>query len=109
MKKDNRIYLRDILTAIEKIERYLGTMDYTKFSTQEVIQDAVVRQLEIVGEATNRLSDDFIATHPDFPVREAVAMRNFLIHGYDDVNMTIVWATIQNDLPSLKAKVSALL
>lgn len=69
---------------------------------QEMKQDAVVYQLSIIGEAANRLTSDFRNKYPDFPIKEAVSMRNFLIHGYDEVDLKIVWKTLKEDLPLLK-------
>lgn len=102
MKKNDQTYLQDILHAIEKIEEYVKEISYDDFIRDDMRQDAVIRQLEIIGEAANKLSDDFRNAHPDFPIKEAVRMRNFLIHGYDEVDIDIVWKTIQQDIPSIQ-------
>ena len=67
-------------------------------------QDAVIRQFEIIGEAASRISKDFLEQHSDFPIKEAIEMRNFLIHGYDEVDIKVVWKTLQEDIPLLKNK-----
>lgn len=102
MKKDNQIYLQDITRAILKIEDYIKNTNFDVFLKDPMRQDAVIRQFEIIGEAANRISKDFINTHPNFPLKEAIRMRNFLIHGYDEVNIEVVWKTIQVDIPLLK-------
>jgi len=109
MKKDNRPYLRDIAKAIRIIEKYSTGINFEQFFNEEMRHDACLRQLEIIGEAANRLTNDLIKDYPEFPVKQAVEMRNFLIHGYDDVNLETVWKTIQEDLPPLKIQVDKIL
>jgi uncharacterized protein with HEPN domain len=74
-----------------------------------MMQDAVIRQFEIIGEAARKLDVDFLENNPDFPVKEAVAMRNILIHEYNYVNIDQVWKTIQEDLPKLKKRILTLI
>jgi len=107
MKKDNKVYLQDILKAVLKIEEYTKGYDYERFLQDSVKQDAVIRQLEIIGEAANRISEDFLKDYPDFPLKEAIRMRNFLIHGYDEVDIKVVWKTIKEDIPILKKSLYA--
>jgi len=109
MKKDNTVYLRDMLTAISRIEEYMKNISYDDFLEESMRQDAVIRHLEIIGEAAAQLSSEYMKDASDFPMREAVDMRNFLIHGYDEVDIKVVWKTIQTDIPSLKAKLLTLL
>lgn len=105
MKKTDTIYLEDILDAIKTIENYIEGIDLESFLLEQMRQDAVIRQLEIIGEAANKLSAEFHRINPSFPLREAVSMRNFLIHGYDEIDINIVWKTIQDNLPTLKKAV----
>lgn len=98
MEKSDDTYIQDIQKAVEKIERYLKEVGFTTFEKEEMRQDAVIRQLEIIGEATSKLSKEFATKNPDFPLKEAVGMRNFLIHGYDDVDLEVVWKTVQVDI-----------
>jgi uncharacterized protein with HEPN domain len=102
MSKNNQVYLQDISKAISKIEKYTANISFDKFFKEDMRQDAVIRQLEIIGEAANRISKDFLDDHPDFPLKEAIRMRNFLIHGYDEVNIKVVWKTVREDIPLLK-------
>lgn len=102
MEKNDLFYLQDIEEATSKIEGYLKNVNFSMFEQEEMRQDAVIRQLEIIGEAANKLSLNFSKNHPDFPVKEAIRMRNFLIHGYDDVDIVVVWKTVTEDIPLLK-------
>jgi len=102
MRKDDNIYLEDIQVAIGKIESYIENTDFDQFSKDSKTQDAVIRQLEIIGEASNKLSMEFVNKYPEFPVRKAKNMRNLLAHEYNDVDIAEVWKTAKNDLPLLK-------
>lgn len=77
-------------------------MDVKEFLDNTEKRWAIVSQLSIIGEATNRLSNEFKDSNPEIPWREIAAMRNRLIHGYDQINWKLVWETIQRDLPPLK-------
>ena len=101
MKEDN-IYLRHILEAIESIEEYLKGFNYESFSKDKKTIDAVVRELEIIGEASNNLSEEFRKDNSQIPFRDIIDMRNVLTHEYFGVNTKIVWDTCKIDLPSLK-------
>lgn len=110
MKKPNDAdRLNHILDAIAKIERYLQGFDLQKFEADELTIDAVVRNIEIIGEATTCLDRGFKAKHPNIEWRFATAIRNRLIHGYFDVDAEIVWDTTQNDLPKLKTEIEKIL
>ena len=99
--KDN-VYLWHILEAIESIEEYLKDFNYEAFLKDKKTIDAVVRELEIIGEAANNLSDDFKKKHSEIPFRDITDMRNVLIHEYFGVNAKIVWDTCQIDILKLK-------
>ena len=100
------IYISDIYyDAIETIEQYLGIASYEQFIADKMMIDAVVRELEIIGEATSKLSKDFRQGNPEIPFRDIIDMRNVLIHDYAGVNTMIVWETCQIDLPPLKKAV----
>lgn len=100
--KDNNVYLKHILEAIESIDDYIKNFDYDVFSNDKKTVDAVVRELEIIGEAANNLSDEFKNGHPEIPFRDMIDMRNILTHEYFGVNTKIVWDTCKVDLPKLK-------
>ncbi len=107
--RDDSAYLRHIVEAIDTINGYLAGMDFEKFSENKMAVDAVVRELEIIGEAANNLSDDFKNNNPDLPLRDAIDMRNFLIHEYFGVNKKIVWDTCQHELGPLRKVIALLL
>ena len=97
-------YLGHILKAIERIDRYTADMNEIAFLNNELVQDAVIRNIEIVGEASNniqRVAPEFAAQHDDIPWLVMYTMRNRVSHGYDKVDLEIVWKTIQGDLPGL--------
>ena len=109
-KKTLRVtnYLEHILQAIKQIETYTEGIDQAAFVRSPLLQDAVVRNIEIIGEAANNilgLDSAFEKDHPDLELRAAYAMRNALSHGYFIVNPVVVWSTVQNDIPTLKKQV----
>ena len=102
-------YLRDILDSIEKAQRFTRGMDLERFRSDDKTVFAVVRALEIIGEATKRIPEDVRERHPDLPWREMTGLRDKLIHDYFGVNLDVVWKTATVDLPSLQAGVAAVL
>lgn len=105
-------YLAHILEAIERIDRYTGDMEEVAFLDNPLVQDAVIRNFEIIGEASNNIErhyPEFAAAHPELPLAFAYQMRNALAHGYFKVDFEIVWRTIHRDLPQLQRQVSAAL
>lgn len=101
-------YLAHILDAIERIDRYTENMDEVAFLQNDLVQDAVIRNLEILGEASNNVQKhypDFAARHPELPLAFAYQMRNAVAHGYFKVDYEIVWKTIQSNLPVLQGQV----
>ena len=103
-KKNITVYRDDILSAIEKIHQY--TVDgEDAFIKNEIVQDAVLRQLSIIGEAASRLPEEIRQQYDELPWKQIIGMRNVIIHEYSDVNISRVWDTIQTDLPTLKQSV----
>ena len=114
MKKALRVpdYLGHIVDAIDRVLRYTEGLDESAFIENEMIQDAVVRNVEIVGEAAKniqRVDPSFAAGHSEVPWQQMYTMRNRLSHGYDTVDYEIVWNLIQEDLPNLQRLVKATL
>ena len=102
-------YLGHILDAIERIQHYVDDMDEVGFLNSKLVQDAVIRNLEVIGEASRnieRVHPEFAAAHPELPLALANDMRNALAHGYFKVDLEIVWKTIQNNLPELHAQIT---
>ena len=107
--KSNQTYLKHIAEAIERLQGYIGSTTYEQFCNNEMMLAATVRELEIIGEASSNLSKDFHIEHNSIEFRDAVDMRNFLIHEYFGVNPKIVWDTCKNDITKLKAFIDKLL
>ena len=104
-----RDYLGHILEAISRINEYLEDMDEVGFLANKLVQDAVIRNFEIIGEASRnveRVAPDFVSAHPELPLSFAYDMRNILAHGYYKVDLGVVWRTVERDLPYLHAQVS---
>ena len=108
-ERDDLPYLRHILDAIGRIESYVSGVDEGDFLGNAEKQDAVIRQLQIVGEAAKRLSAELRAAHPDIPWREVAGMRDKLVHDYFGVDLRFVWVTVTEDIPDFKARIEAIL
>lgn len=104
MKKIALPYLEDMLHSIEKIDIYINDIQGSKevFEKSTQVQDAVVRRLEIIGEATKRLHEDFKEEYDQIPWRLMSGLRDVLIHEYDQIDLKQIWEVIQKDLPLLK-------
>jgi len=97
-------YLGHIMEAIERIQAYVSDVDEVSFLSNRIVQDAVIRNLEVIGEASRNIERDhpeFAAEHPELPLTIANDMRNALAHGYFKVDLEIVWKTIEKNLPEL--------
>lgn len=105
-------YRSHILEAISRIHRYTEDLTEVAFLEKEQVQDAVIRNIEIMGEAARNIEQrhpDFAEQHPEVPWADMYFMRNRVSHGYFAVDLEIVWKTTQNDLPGLGEQVSSLL
>jgi len=99
-------YLTHILQAIQRIERYVAALDGAGFMRNELVQDAVIRNFEVIGEASHNIETrfpEFAAAHTELPLAFAYQMRNAIAHGYFQVDLEIVWKTIEKDVPDLKS------
>ena len=109
MIKDDTVFLRHILDAINKIQEYTQGMDYEGFRASSLVQDGVIRQLEIIGEATKNLSQEIREKHPAIPWKDMTGMRDKLIHQYFGVDIAGVWDTAEQDIPAIKSNLMKLL
>jgi len=110
MKGKNLFRLIHIRESIEKIE-YLARMLHTQdnFETKWIEQDAIIRNLEIIGEATINISDDLKRNYPDVSWKEIKGMRNFVTHQYFGVELSEIWSTVVNDIPLLKKQIQKII
>lgn len=108
MKKDPRVYLVQILERIEKITTYTKSGKESFFSSP-IVQDAVIRNLEVIGEAAKRIPEDYRASLPAVPWRGIAGLRDVLIHQYEVVNLAEVWTIVEHDLPVLEETIRKIL
>lgn len=106
--RSERLYLTDIRDAIDKILGYTST-GHGDFIADPMTQDAVVRNIEIIGEATRGVSDATRRAHPEIPWRDMADMRNKVIHDYFRIDLEVVWDVVTNDLPPLREQIDGLL
>jgi uncharacterized protein with HEPN domain len=106
--KDDSVYLRHVKDAIADIEQY-ASVDRAVFVADRMRQDAVIRKLEIVGEAVKKLSDETKSRAPEIPWKQIAGMRDRLTHDYFGVDLALVWAVVEQDLPRLASAVGRLL
>lgn len=102
MQRELKAYFEDTLNAIEKIERYTFGMSKVEFNQNEIVLDAVVRNLEIIGEAVKKLPAEVRAEYNDIPWRKIAGLRDILIHEYFGININIIWDVVENKLSPLK-------
>jgi len=108
-KRDPVLLLEDMVAAIQKINRYIIGMSVDAFKADEKTIDAVVRNLEIIGEAVRQLPPAFKQTHDSVPWDQIAGLRNRIVHDYFGLDLEMIWFIITSDLPALKGKVSHLL
>ena len=109
MNRGVGILLSEILEAIHLLQRYTAGLPYDAFAADVEKQDAVVRRLEIIGEAVKGLPEDLRAKYPDVPWRDIAGARDIMIHEYFRVDLELAWEMVQDDLPALAAEVSKIL
>ena len=109
MKHDDTVYLQHVLDAIAKTQSYLLDIDEASFFTASLVQDGVIRQIEVIGEAAKQLSGELRAQYAHVPWDDIAGMRDKLIHDYFGVDLDKVWLTAIEDLPVLQEEVSAIL
>jgi uncharacterized protein with HEPN domain len=109
MEKDDTVYLRHILDAINTVEGYLSGVSEKKFRDTSLLQDGAIRQIEIIGEAIRHISKDLRRAYSEIPWQDIAGMRDKLIHDYFGVDIDKVWLTAQEDLPVLKEQIMGIM
>ena len=106
--QDNQTRLRHMLDAAQKAIKYVDNRTFQDLENDEILALALVKLIEIVGEAASRISKEYQAQHPEIPWSAMIGMRNRLVHAYFDINLAVLWQTTQEDLPSLIAELNKL-
>ena len=109
MDKEDAVYLQYMLDAIEQLERYTRGMSESEFTSRPMVQDASVRQIEVVGEAAKNVSAEFQNLHPKLPWAKTIGIHNQIVGEDFKLNIAVIWNTIQDDLPLLKQTLRKLL
>ena len=107
-ERDYRDYIDDIINSVKYIREFTDNITFESFKSDIKTQYAVIRCFEVMGEASKRIPDDYKAKYPLIPWKVMAGMRDRLIHGYDVVDVTILWRTIRTDLPSLEKSLESL-
>ena len=107
--QDYSIYINDILKCIKKIKRYIKSLDFDSFILDEIIYDAVIRNLEIIGEASNKIPKSIQKNYDHIEWRKISGLRNILIHNYSGIDDDIIWDVIKKKLPVLEKQLKLIL
>ena len=102
-------YVEDILDAMDKAETAITGVEYSRFAADFMINFVVIRALEIIGEATKRLPSSLRDQYPEVPWKDMAGMRDRIIHGYDNVDLRIVWDVVTKEIPQVKAHIRQIL
>jgi len=108
-KRSYRMFIEDILEAMDKIGRYIKGLSYETFAGNEMVVDAVLRNLEVIGEAARNIPEDIREKYSDIPWRRMIGLRNIAIHEYFGVDLGIIWEIITRNLPETRPMITEML
>ena len=99
VKREFILYLEDMLQSMERIEEYLGELDFRKFKMNYLVVDAIIRNFEIIGEASKKIPSDIQEKYPEIPWRKMYGLRNLIAHEYFGIDYEMIWEIAKNNLP----------
>jgi len=109
MKREYKLFIQDIKECIAQIDEFVGNMKLEDFKADEMVSSAVVRKLEVIGEATENIPSEIRQKYKELPWSDMAKMRDKIIHGYFGIDYEVVWKTIKERLPEIKPKIDSIL
>lgn len=101
----NKERLEHMLAAVERVIRYTSNKAFDDLKTDDMMYYAVVKNIEIIGEAANLLSSEFVSSHPETPWKQVRGMRNYIVHEYFQIDDVVVWGVVTADIPVLRSQI----
>ncbi|MDQ0220654.1 DUF86 domain-containing protein [Peribacillus cavernae] len=109
MQREPKVFLEEIFIAAEKVEKYTKGLSYDDFLDNDLVSDAVIKNVLVIGEASKNIPEEVRQANPHIEWRKMAGMRDMMIHGYFSINYRIVWDVVTNKIPSIKQQVEQLL
>lgn len=109
MQREPRVFLEDIISAAVKVEKFTRGVSYDDFLDNDLVSDAVIKNILVIGEASKNIPVEIRIMNPQIEWRKMAGMRDMMIHGYFSINYRIVWDVVQNKIPTLRKQVEQLL
>lgn len=109
IKREFILYLEDMLQSMERIEEYLGDLDFRKFKMNYLVVDAIIRNFEIIGEASKNIPNDIQENYPEIPWKKMYGLRNLITHEYFGIDYEMIWEIAKNNLPQNRTDLSKII